>query len=189
MTEALSLSPSPASDNAPVSIFFGSNFCFFFSVREFCGILEKGRIPQAPYFFTRKRRISPLAEGDAASGENRSRMTIKIQIWERKKKKMAEIQITKDNFDEIVMRSEKPILLDFWATWCGPCRMLAPIIAEIAEEKQGEVIVGKVNVDEEPELASEFSIASIPTVMVFKNGEVTNTSIGYATKEELEALL
>lgn len=102
---------------------------------------------------------------------------------------MAEIQITKDNFDEIVMRGEKPVLLDFWATWCGPCRMLAPVVAQIAEEKDGEIVVGKVNVDEEPELANEFGIASIPTVMVIKGGEVSNTSIGYVSKEDLEALL
>lgn len=102
---------------------------------------------------------------------------------------MAEIKITVDNFDEEVLGSPIPVLVDFWASWCGPCRMLGPVIAEIAEELEGKVKVGKVNVDEEGELAARFGIMSIPTVMVFKNGEVTNTSIGVCPKEELLALL
>ena len=102
---------------------------------------------------------------------------------------MAEIKITTDNFEEEVLGSPIPVLLDFWASWCGPCRMLAPVVAEIAEELDGKVKVGKVNVDEEEELAMRFGIMSIPTVMVFKNGEVTNTSVGYCPKEELLALL
>lgn len=102
---------------------------------------------------------------------------------------MAEIKITVDNFDEEVLGSPIPVLVDFWASWCGPCRMLGPVIAEIAKELEGKVKVGKVNVDEEGELAARFGIMSIPTVMVFKNGEVTNTSIGVCPKEELLALL
>ncbi len=102
---------------------------------------------------------------------------------------MAEIKITVDNFEEEVLGSQIPVLVDFWATWCGPCRMLGPVIAEIAEELEGKVKVGKVNVDEEGELAARFGISSIPTVMVFKNGEVTNTSVGVCPKEELLALL
>ncbi len=102
---------------------------------------------------------------------------------------MAEIKITTDNFEEEVLGSPIPVLLDFWASWCGPCRMLAPVVAEFAEEMDGKVKVGKVNVDEEEELAMRFGIMSIPTVMIFKNGEVTNTSVGYCPKEELLALL
>ena len=102
---------------------------------------------------------------------------------------MAEIQITASNFEEEVIGAEIPVLLDFWASWCGPCRMLAPVIAQIASETAGKVKVGKVNVDEEPELAAKFGIFSIPTVMVFKNGKVSATSIGYKPKEELLALL
>ena len=102
---------------------------------------------------------------------------------------MAEVQITSANFEKEVIGSEIPVLLDFWATWCGPCRMLGPVIAEIAEESEGKIKVGKVNVDEEGALASKFGIMSIPTVMVFKNGKVTATSIGYKTKEEILALI
>ncbi len=102
---------------------------------------------------------------------------------------MAEINITTDNFAEEVLESDIPVLLDFWATWCGPCRMLAPILEEIAEENDDVIKVCKVNVDEEPELTSQFGIASIPTVLVFKNGELTATSIGYKDKEALLALV
>lgn len=102
---------------------------------------------------------------------------------------MAEIRITVDNFEEEVLGSKIPVLVDFWASWCGPCRMLGPVVAEIAEEMDGKIKVGKVNVDEEGELAARFGIMSIPTVMVFKNGEVTNTSVGFCPKEELLALL
>ena len=102
---------------------------------------------------------------------------------------MAELTITEQNFDEEVMRSDIPVLVDFWATWCGPCRMLAPIIEEIAKEYAGKVKVGKVNVDEQRELALQFGVSSIPTVMVFQNGEVKETSVGYRPKEEIEALL
>lgn len=102
---------------------------------------------------------------------------------------MAEIIITKENFEDEVLNSDKTVLVDFWAVWCGPCRMLAPAIADIARDYEKTVKVGKINVDEQPELANMFGIASIPTVMIFKNGEVTNTSVGYVPKEKLEALL
>ena len=91
-------------------------------------------------------------------------------------------------FDEAV-NGDKPVLVDFWATWCGPCRMLAPVIEEIANEYAGKVKVGKVNVDDERELALEYGVSSIPTVMVFQNGEVKQTSVGYRPKEEIEQLL
>ena len=102
---------------------------------------------------------------------------------------MAEITLTRSNFQAEVLESDKPVLVDFWATWCGPCRMVAPIVAQIAQEQEGVVKVGKVNVDEEPGLAGQFGISSIPTLMVFKNGELVNTAVGVRPKEQIEALL
>lgn len=102
---------------------------------------------------------------------------------------MAEIKITKNNFEAEVMKSDIPVMLDFWAEWCGPCRMLGPVVEDIAKEYEGSVKVGKINVDEESELAAAFRVASIPTVVVIKNGKVVNTSVGYKPKEELAALL
>ena len=102
---------------------------------------------------------------------------------------MAEIKITKNNFEAEVMKSDIPVMLDFWAEWCGPCRMLGPVVEDIAKEYEGSVKVGKINVDEESELAAAFRVASIPTVVVIKNGKVVNTSVGYKPKEEIAALL
>lgn len=102
---------------------------------------------------------------------------------------MAEITLTADNFEKEVIECGIPVLVDFWATWCGPCRMIAPIIEEIAEEYEGKVKVGKVKVDDVPELATRFGIASIPTVLVFKGGELSATSVGYKEKEALVKLL
>lgn len=102
---------------------------------------------------------------------------------------MAELQITSENFESEVLQSDIPVLVDFWASWCGPCRMLAPIIAEIAEEMNGKVKVGKVNVDEEGALAAQFGIMSIPTVIVFKNGKPVASSLGYKPKADILALL
>ena len=102
---------------------------------------------------------------------------------------MAEITITKENFENEVIKSDIPVLIDFWATWCGPCKMLAPVIEEIAGEFEGRVKVGKVNVDDEPELAASFGIASIPTVLVIENGKVKNMSVGYRPKEEIVKML
>lgn len=102
---------------------------------------------------------------------------------------MAEIIITKANFEEEVLKSKIPVLIDFWATWCGPCKMLAPVIAELAEEYEGKVKVCKVNVDEESELAAQFRIMSIPTVVVLKDGKVTDTSVGYVPKAQLENMI
>lgn len=101
---------------------------------------------------------------------------------------MAVVTITKDNFAQEVLHSEKPVLLDFWATWCGPCRMLSPIVDEVAEE-HGDIKVGKVNVDEQPELAAEFGVMSIPTLLVFKNGKLVNQSVGARPKSGVLALL
>ena len=101
---------------------------------------------------------------------------------------MAEITLTNDNFSETVLRSGKTVLVDFWAEWCGPCRILAPVIEEIARD-HAEITVGKVNVDEQPALASMFGITSIPTVIVFKNGQVSDSSVGFRQKSELEQML
>lgn len=102
---------------------------------------------------------------------------------------MAELIITEKNFEAEVLNSEKPVLIDFWASWCGPCRMLAPTVAEIAEEQADKIKVGKINVDEEPGLAAKYGVMSIPTVMIFKEGKVTNTAVGVRPKDQLEALL
>ena len=87
---------------------------------------------------------------------------------------MAEITLTKENFKNEVLNSDIPVLVDFWATWCGPCKMIAPIVEEIAEENEGKIKVGKVNVDDESDLAAEFRISSIPTLLVFKNGQIVH---------------
>lgn len=100
-----------------------------------------------------------------------------------------EITVTKDNFEAEVIGSELPVLVDFWASWCGPCRMLAPIVAEIAEEKSGKVKVCKINVDEENELAYRFGISSIPTLLVFKDGKLVNSALGYMPKAQVLSLL
>lgn len=96
--------------------------------------------------------------------------------------------ITKDNFETEVLMADKPVLVDFWATWCGPCKMIGPIVEEIANEHP-EIKVCKVNVDDEGELSIRYNVMSIPTLMIFKNGEIAQTAIGYRPKEEIEALL
>ena len=101
---------------------------------------------------------------------------------------MAVITVTKDNFEEKVVKAQGKVLLDFWATWCGPCGMIAPIVEEIAAENPG-ITVGKVNVDEEMELAVQFGVVSIPMLVVLENGQVVNKSVGYAPKAELLKLL
>ena len=101
---------------------------------------------------------------------------------------MSAITITKDNFETEVLQSDEPVLLDFWASWCGPCRMVGPVIEEIAAER-ADIKVGKINVDEQPELAAQFKVMSIPTLMVVKEGKVTNQSAGARPKAQILALL
>ncbi|MBQ3276629.1 MAG: thioredoxin [Oscillospiraceae bacterium] len=101
---------------------------------------------------------------------------------------MAEITLTAANFQAEVLDSPIPVLVDFWASWCGPCRMVAPVVAQIAAEQEGVVKVGKVNVDEEPGLAGRYGISSIPTLMVFRNGGPVNAAVGVRPKEQIEAL-
>lgn len=102
---------------------------------------------------------------------------------------MAEIKLTKANFDQEVVNSDIPVLVDFWATWCGPCKMIAPFVAEIANENEGKIKIGKINVDEEPELAVKFKISSIPTLMLFENGQVKDMLVGYRPKADIEDML
>ncbi len=101
---------------------------------------------------------------------------------------MAEITITSQNFEEVVLNSDKPVLIDFWATWCGPCQMIAPIVHQIAEEND-DIIVGKVDVDSEITLAQRFGIASIPTLVLMKNGQAVDTLVGLRTKEQILAFI
>lgn len=102
---------------------------------------------------------------------------------------MEMLTFTKDNFDSEVLGAAQPVLVDFWASWCGPCRMFAPIVEEFAAEQAGKVTVGKVNIDEEPELANRFGVMSIPTAILFKGGEAAGTLVGVQPKEALEGLL
>ncbi len=99
------------------------------------------------------------------------------------------VVVTKENFESEVLKSELPVLVDFWAAWCGPCRMVAPAVEELAEELKGTIKVAKLNVDEQPELAAQFGIMSIPTLMVFKNGKIANKQVGVVPKATLKALV
>lgn len=100
-----------------------------------------------------------------------------------------EIELYKETFEQEVLQSDIPVIVDFWATWCGPCKMIAPIVKEIADEYDGKILVGKVNVDEEPDLTMQYNVSSIPTLMVFKNGQLVNRAVGYREKDEILKML
>ncbi len=102
---------------------------------------------------------------------------------------MAELKITRENFENEVMKSNIPVLIDFWAPWCGPCRMMGPIIEQLADEYEGKAKVGKVNVDEEGELSQAFGVMSIPTIVLVKDGKVVKQAVGARPKAEVEAML
>lgn len=100
-----------------------------------------------------------------------------------------EMKLTKDNFDELVLQADKPVLVDFWAPWCMPCRMIAPVVEELAEEMGGQAAVGKINVDEEGELARQFKVNSIPTLIVFEQGKEARRVVGVQSKDALKKLV
>lgn len=102
---------------------------------------------------------------------------------------MAVLTFTKDNFEKEVLQAEGPVLVDFWATWCGPCKMFSPIVDEFAGENEGKVKVGKVNIDDEPDLASQYRVMSIPTAILFRNGKAEASLVGVQPKAKLEELL
>ena len=102
---------------------------------------------------------------------------------------MSEVKLTNKNFESEVLKSDKMVLVDFYANWCGPCQMIAPILSEIAEEHSGKLKVGKINVDEERELASQYQVSSIPTLLLFKEGKIVKALVGFRSKSEIEEMI
>ena len=100
-----------------------------------------------------------------------------------------ELKLTKDNFEELVLKSDKPVLVDFWAPWCMPCRMIAPVVEELADELSGQAVVGKINVDEEGDLARQFRVNSIPCLIAFENGQEVRRSVGVISREDILDML
>ena len=122
--------------------------------------------------------------------QKKAREGVIIRSDKRKgERKMSELRITKDNFEKEIINSELPVLLDFWAPWCAPCRMIAPVIAQVAEKYAGKAKVGKVNVDEENDLAAAFGIVSIPTLVVLKGGKAVSRATGFRSEAEIAAML
>jgi len=112
-----------------------------------------------------------------------------IEIQTTQKQFIMALEITDANFDELVLKSDKPVLVDFWAEWCGPCRMVGPVVEELSNEYQGKAVIGKVNVDHNSEISAKFGIRNIPTLLYFKNGEVVDKQVGVAPKATLAAKL
>lgn len=104
-------------------------------------------------------------------------------------RKMSEVTLTKDNFNEVIENSKLPVLVDFWAPWCGPCKMLGPVVSGLAEKTAGKAVIAKLNIDDEPDLAAKFRVMSIPTLMVFKDGQVVGKTVGVQPEKELLKLL
>ena len=147
------------------------------NARLVCDVLGTNRQRTKGSFVKNKHISSILTESRAFVKKNR-----------KVGNEMAVLHITKENFENEVLKSEVPVLVDFWATWCGPCQMMLPVVEQLAEELEG-VKIGKINVDEEEELAERYQVMSIPNFIVFKNGQVTANIVGGRSKEELKKLL